>query len=68
MKYLLLGLSPVLLLAVFITLKLCKVIVWSWWWVFAPVWVPLILIVALAVFVVYTLRNENVDLSEYDYL
>ena len=24
----------------FIVLKLCKVIVWSWWWVTAPFWVP----------------------------
>lgn len=26
----------------FITLKLCKVIAWSWWWVLAPLWIPLI--------------------------
>lgn len=29
-----------LLTIVFITLKLCKVIDWSWWWVLAPMWVP----------------------------
>ena len=29
-----------LLTIVFITLKLCHVIDWSWWWVLAPVWVP----------------------------
>ena len=23
---------------IFITLKLCKVIAWSWWWVLAPFW------------------------------
>ena len=23
---------------VFITLKLCNVITWSWWWVTAPLW------------------------------
>ena len=27
-----------LLAIVFITLKLCHVIDWSWWWVLAPVW------------------------------
>ena len=38
----------------FIVLKLCKVIDWSWWWVFAPTWIPLgfvmciILIITLA--------------------
>ena len=24
----------------FITLKLCKVIDWSWWWVLSPLWIP----------------------------
>ena len=24
---------------VFITLKLCKVIDWSWWWVLSPIWI-----------------------------
>lgn len=43
------GLST-LLLVVFITLKLCKVIDWSWWWVIAPFWIPLagLLVVAIA--------------------
>lgn len=27
---------------VFITLKLCKVITWSWWWVLAPTWIPIV--------------------------
>ena len=30
-----------------IILKLCEVIKCSWWWVFAPVWINLILIVIL---------------------
>lgn len=29
-----------LLTIVFIVLKLCKVIAWSWWWVLAPIWIP----------------------------
>lgn len=33
---------------VFLTLKLCKVIDWSWWWVTAPLWAPIGLIVVLA--------------------
>lgn len=28
---------------IFITLKLTGHIAWSWWWVLAPFWVPLIL-------------------------
>ena len=30
-----------LLFLVFLVLKLCKVIEWSWWWVTAPLWIPL---------------------------
>ena len=25
---------------VFIVLKLCNLIGWSWWWVLAPFWIP----------------------------
>lgn len=31
---------PILLSLIFMTLKLCNVITWSWWWVFAPIWIP----------------------------
>lgn len=30
-----------LLFLIFLTLKLCDVIDWSWWWVTAPLWGPL---------------------------
>lgn len=30
-----------LLFLLFLTLKLCAVIDWSWWWVTAPLWGPL---------------------------
>lgn len=33
----------------FIALKLCGVIEWSWAWVFAPLWVPLALFAVFAV-------------------
>lgn len=29
-----------LLTIVFIVLKLCGVIAWSWWWVLSPIWIP----------------------------
>lgn len=35
---------------VFITLKLCKVIDWSWYWVFLPLWGPIVLYLLLAIF------------------
>lgn len=35
-----LGGFPTLLTIAFIVLKLCNVITWSWWWVLAPLWIP----------------------------
>jgi hypothetical protein len=31
---------PGLLTIVFITLKLTGYIMWSWWWVLSPLWIP----------------------------
>lgn len=42
--------STSLLTIVFIVLKLCKVIDWSWWWVTAPTWIPIAF--AIVVFLV----------------
>ena len=37
----------------FIVLKLAGYITWSWWWVLAPTWIPLVIVVILtAVYVV----------------
>jgi len=33
------------LAVVFIVLKLCGVISWSWWWVLSPIWIPSILMI-----------------------
>ena len=38
-----------LLTIVFITLKLCHVIDWSWWWVLAPLWGGVALFLGVAV-------------------
>lgn len=38
------GLGPLITL-IFVTLKLCHVIDWSWWWVFAPMWIVASLVV-----------------------
>ncbi len=40
---------PFLLGLAFIVLKLCKVIGWSWWWVTAPFWVPVVISIAMIV-------------------
>lgn len=40
-----------LLLVAFIVLKICKVITWSWWWVLAPLWVPLAICAVLSLII-----------------
>lgn len=41
-----------LLTIVFIVLKLCGVINWSWIWVLAPMWISAALCVAIIIFIV----------------
>jgi len=49
-----------LLTVVFITLKLCHVIDWSWWWVLSPLWVSLsFVLLVFAAFFVVTLIFES---------
>jgi hypothetical protein len=43
------GLGTVLFL-IFLTLKLAEVgpvQYWSWWWVFAPLWIPLVMVLII---------------------
>ena len=37
-----------LLTIVFIVLKLTNVITWSWWWVLAPLWIPFLIVLGIA--------------------
>jgi hypothetical protein len=48
-----------LLQIVFIVLKLCKVIDWSWWWVLAPTWISfgLVAIIVLIVIIAKKVRK-----------
>lgn len=49
-----------LLTIAFIVLKLCKVINWSWIWVFAPLWIPAIpIIIALLVITVGVIMSKK---------
>ena len=40
-----------LLTLLFIALKLCGVIDWSWWWVLSPVWITVVVAFIAAVIV-----------------
>lgn len=45
-----------LLAIVFIVLKLTNIIDWSWWWVLAPIWIPIIFWI-LVIVVLYKLTS-----------
>lgn len=48
-----------LLAIVFITLKLCGVIAWSWWWVLAPLWIPAVSILQLLVIFIVIIASKE---------
>lgn len=49
----------IILFLIFMTLKLCGVIAWSWWWITAPIWGPLlvVLLIFAIVMAVCSIRN-----------
>lgn len=47
-----------MLLVAFIVLKLCGVITWSWWWVFSPLLIPLLII-----FIVFTIIGVIISIK-----
>ena len=48
-----------ILCLIFITLKLTGYIAWSWWWVMAPVWIPISIIIVVFVIVGMLYVAEN---------
>lgn len=44
------------LFLVFFILKLCGKIDWSWWWVTAPLWGPVALVIILGI--IYAIFND----------
>ena len=47
---------------VFLVLKLCNVIDWSWWWVTAPLWIPFAIgVVILLIIVIVALIGTLID-------
>jgi hypothetical protein len=41
--------TTMVLFLIFLTLKLTGNIDWSWWWVTSPLWIPVLLVVAILV-------------------
>lgn len=48
------GFSGLLFIA-FLILKLCNVIDWSWWWVTAPLWMPVAFVIVVSIICVIVL-------------
>ena len=48
-----------MLAIVFIALKLMKVITWSWWWVLAPLWVPVLMFMSMVVILSFLESKQN---------
>ena len=63
------GVTPLSLLGVaFIVLKVMGQITWSWWWVLAPFWIPVIIAILLCLFTIsmigIIMRKEIQDTVE----
>ena len=42
---------PITITVVFVVLRLCGVIHWSWWWVISPIWINCALGAAIGLYV-----------------
>lgn len=54
---------PMILFIVFLVLKLCKVIAWSWWWVTSPLWI--MFLISLALIVAYAIVAVAMESRKY---
>lgn len=43
----------------FLVLKLCHVIDWSWWWITAPLWGPVALVIVVSVIAVLVMIRKE---------
>jgi len=51
------GLGTILFL-IFLTLKLTNTIDWSWWWIFSPLWIPLLAVGVLGLIMFIHYKNN----------
>lgn len=55
---------PVVVFVVFFILKLAAAISWSWWWVFSPFWIAIVLAAFAAIVVAWVIRVVELDPQE----
>ncbi len=54
-----------LLVIVFIVLRLCNVIAWSWWWVLAPLWIPVAIAIICIIDIIIVAAIGIDDILDY---
>lgn len=54
---------PMILFIVFLVLRLCKVIAWSWWWVTSPLWIMVLFVIG--VMILYFIIAVLMELRKY---
>ena len=54
------GLQMFILFVVFLVLKLTHIVNWSWWWITAPLWGPIALLIPVTIGVIiwYNIVNR----------
>jgi hypothetical protein len=52
-----LGIGTILFL-IFMVLKLTNYIDWSWWWVTAPLWIPIIILGVVGLIALLYIKNR----------
>lgn len=57
-----------LLTIVFITLKLTRVIAWSWWWVLSPLWISVAVVALIGVMPVIQLYGRRTQTADWSRL
>lgn len=58
-KYSTLGLEMLLIL--FIAFKLLGIIAWSWWWVLAPFWIPVGIMIVVGIYTFIKIYRHEVS-------
>ena len=53
-----------LLTLVFIVLKLCGVVTWSWWWVLSPIWISIGVCAMLLIIMFFIVKKTATKINE----
>lgn len=57
---------PVIVAIIFIILKLTGNLNWSWWWILAPIWIPLSIFICIILLGVFSYCLLNKGKNKYE--